>query len=171
MKWIKGMFPLVFVSMVVSLSEPAWAANPGRKLEKVRYQRYTGLQLDWPRSAEPIALVKTRYGVPIYERLPNHPYQVLGTMSDEGDHAIKHVADAARVLEADAILVVGDKAFDDAGLKISPQLLENAEIPDPHASSGSRHLDHPEAVKFDSAQPATIRVTQIAAIVIRWTGK
>ena len=126
--------------------------------------------MDWPRSSEPIALVKTRYGVPLYEKLPSRSYQVLGTMSDEGDHSVRHVAEAARLIEADALLVVGDKAFADAGLKVSPQLLENVEIPDPRGPTEISRLEHPEALKTGEQQ-TTIRVTRIRAILIRWTTK
>jgi hypothetical protein len=143
------------------------AYNPSKIMGKVQYQQYTGRQIDWPRSAEPIPLVKTRHGMPIYDKLPNRPYRVLGVMSDEGEHSIRHVAEAARVAEADALLIVGDKAFTDAGITISPELLENATVPDPNGPTEVRRLDHPEALKLDS-ETGTIRVTRIRAILIRW---
>jgi hypothetical protein len=161
---------LVLVSAVVFPSSTLLASSPTKVLAKVHYEQYAGTQMDWPRSTEPIALVKTRYGLPVYEKLPSRAYQVLGTMSDEGDHAIKHVAEAARLIEADALLVVGDKAFADAGLKVSPQLLENVDIPDPRGPITVSRLDHPEALTTKDQQ-ATIRVTRIRAILIRWTTK
>ncbi|HUI08570.1 MAG TPA: hypothetical protein VL486_16340 [Verrucomicrobiae bacterium] len=161
---------LLTVTAVIVLSGSLLAAKLSRVLEKVHYQQYAGPQMDWPRSTEPMALVKTRYGMPIYEKLPSRPYQVLGTVSAEGDHAIKHAAEAAQLLEADGVLVVGDKAFTDAGLKASPQLLENVEMPDPHGPTEVSRLEHPEVLK-DGTQPSTIRVTRIIGILIRWTTK
>jgi hypothetical protein len=161
---------LVMVSAAVVLGGSLLAAKPSKVLAKVHYVTYAGAQLDWPRSTEPIPLVKTRYGMPIYEKLPARPYSILGTVSDEGDHAIKHAAEAARLLEADAILVVGDKAFVDAGVKASPQLLENADIPDPRGPAEVSHMEHPDALKTGS-QERTIRVTRIVGILIRWTTK
>jgi hypothetical protein len=161
---------LMLASTVVLAGRTLLASSPSKVLAKVHFEQYAGTQMDWPRSTEPIALVKTSYGMPLYEKLPSRPYRVLGTMSDEGDHAIKHVAEAARLLEADALLVVGDKAFADAGLKISPQLLENAEIPDPRGPTTVSRLDHPEVLTTKDQQ-TTIRVTRIRAILIRWTSK
>lgn len=169
MKRITLWFCLMMVAIVYG-GRPLLASSPERSLEKVHYTKYTGPQRDWPRSAESATMVKTVNGMSILEKLPSRPYQLLGTMTDEGDHAIKHVAQAARLIEADAILVVGDKAFSDAGVPISPQLLENADIPDPRGPRTVTRLDHPEALKTRN-EAATIRVTRIAAIVIRWTTK
>ena len=161
---------LVLVSTAFFPSRLLVASSPSKVLSKVHYEQYAGEQKDWPRSTEPIALVKTRYGLPIYEKLPSRPYEVLGTMSDEGDHAVKHVVEAARLIEADALLIVGDKAFADAGLKVSPQLMETAEIPDPRGPTTVSRLDHPEALTTKDEHP-TIRVTRMCAILVRWTTK
>ncbi len=144
-----------------------FAYSPSKILGKVQYQQYTGTQLDWPRSTEPIPLVKTRHGMPIYDKLPNRPYHVLGTMSDEGEHSIRHVVQAARVVEADALLLVTDKAFMDAGITISPELLENATVPDPNGPTETSRLEHPEALKT-GREFGTIHITRIRAILIRW---
>jgi hypothetical protein len=126
---------LILLSIMTFLSNSTQASSPSRKMAKVQFERYTGPQQDWPRSTEPVPLLKTNHGMPIYEKLPNRPYEVLGKMSDEGDHAVKHVAEAARLVGADAVLVVGDKAFTDAGLNVRPCLLENAVVPDPRPRS------------------------------------
>lgn len=158
---------LMLVWATVFSSSTLLAYNPTKIMGKVQYQQYTGTQLDWPRSTEPIPLVRTRHGMPIYDKLPNRPYHVLGTMSDEGDHSIRHVVQAARVVEADALLLVTDKAFTDAGITISPELVENGTVPDPNSPTESRRLDHPDALKTGTDQ-GTIRTTHIRAILIRW---
>ena len=161
---------LMLVSMVAFPSGTLQASNPSRKMAKVHFEQYGGAQQDWPRSTEAVRLVKMNHGMPIYEKLPDRPYEVLGIMSDDGDHAVKHVAEAARVAGADAVLVVGDKAFTDAGLVATPCLMENAEVPDPRGPIEINRIEHPEALRTGSQQ-RTIRVTKIVGILIRWKAK
>lgn len=161
---------VVLLSIAAFLNSSTQAATPSRVLAKVQFERYTGPQQDWPRSTERVALIKTNHGMPIYEKLPDRPYEVLGIMSDDGDHAVKHVAEAARVVGADAVLVVGDKTFKDAGLNVGPSLLENASVPDPRGPTTISRLEHPEALKTGS-QESMIRVTKIVSILIRWKTK
>ena len=159
---------LLLIATVVFLSPTGRASSPAKTMAKVHYDQYSGPQVAWPTSPESIPFVKTSHGMPIYGKLPNRPYHVLGAMSDEGDMALKHVANAARLVGADALLVVGDKAFTEAGLKVSPELLDNAEIPDPRGPITIRRMDHPESLSTENQPPPTIRVTRIKAILIRW---
>ena len=161
---------LLLVSMVIFSGSTLLASSPSRTMAKVRFEQYAGPQQDWPRSAEHVTLRKVNHGMPIYDRLPDRAYEVLGVMSDDGEHSVKHVAQAGQLAGADAILVVGDKAFTEAGLNANPHLLENADIPDPKGPKEISRLEHPEALKTGS-QPSTIRVTEIVGILIRWKSK
>jgi hypothetical protein len=145
----------------------AHAAKPEKIMAKVRYERYTGPQPDWPRSTAPVMAAQIRRDMPIFNQLPDRPYEILGVMYDEGEMSVKHVAQAARLAGADALLVANDPAFAAAGLKANPRLLENADIPDPKGPRSVRRLDRPDLLKT-ADQPATIRVTQVEAILIRW---
>jgi hypothetical protein len=158
---------LVLFLMIVFPSKILRASSPSRTMAKVHFEPYTGPQQDWPRSTERVTLLKMNHGMPIYERFPDRAYEVLGAMSDNGEHSVKHVAEAGRVAGADAILVVGDKAFTEAGLNANPHLLDHADIPDPKGPKEITRLEHPEALKT-GMQPSTIQVTEIVGILIRW---
>lgn len=145
----------------------ARAATAEKIMAKVRYDRYAGPQQDWPRSTGTVTAAQMRRDMPIYNQLPDRPYEILGVMYDEGEMSVKHVAQAARLAGADALLVVNHPAFAAAGLKVNPRLLEHADIPDPKGPSTVRRLDRPDLLK-PAGQPATIRVTEMEAILIRW---
>ncbi len=161
---------LMLVLMFVFPGNILRASSPSRTMAKVHFEPYTGPQPDWPRSTERVTLLKVNHGMPIYDRFPDRAYEVLGVMSDNGEHSVKHVAEAGRVAGADAILVVGDKAFTDAGLNANPHLLDHADIPDPKGPKEITRLEHPEALKT-GMQESTIRVTEIVGILIRWKAK
>jgi hypothetical protein len=159
---------LLLISNTVFLNGTLQASSFSRKMGKVHFQQYAGAQQNWPRST--VQEVIINYDMSFYRKLPGRPYQVLGIMSDEGDHAVRHVAEAARLMGADAVLVVGDKAFTDAGLNATPCLLDKVEIPDPRGPAEISHMQHPEALKTGSEE-RTIRITKIVGILIRWTTK
>ena len=150
--------------------QPASGVQPSKVMAKVHYEQYTGTQMEWPRSTERVTPLKVNHGIPIYNQFPDRAYEVLGVMSDDGEHSVKHVAQAGQLAGADAILVVGDKAFTEAGLNANPHLLEHADIPDPKGPKEISRLEHPEALKTGS-QPSTIRVTEIVGLLIRWKTK
>jgi hypothetical protein len=162
---------LCLVPSVVFLSSGpvAVAMSPEKTLKKGGYVAYTGQQQDWPRSNKHVAPIEMgRAGVAIYDQLPDRPYEVLGTVSASGDLLIKHASLAAAAAGASAILVIGDKAFTDAGIDIQPHWLKDARMPDTHAPPPDAHrLDHPDQVKPSNTQP-TIIVNELMGILIRW---
>ena len=95
------------------------AAQKQKALAQAHYAEYTGKQRPWPVSTKAlINIQQNKYGVPIYQDLPNKPYEVLGTLQTGGSKAVKIAAESAQAVGADAILVVSDKAFADAGIDI-----------------------------------------------------
>ena len=94
---------------------------------------------------------------------------MLGTVSAKDDSILKHATQAAATAGGSAIVVVGDKAFTDAGIDIQPRWLKDARIPDPRAASAADHrLDHPDQVKPTEPVTRTIVVNELVGIVIRW---
>lgn len=158
------------VTALILFNLPAQAATPERIMAKVRYDRFAGPQRDWPQSKEPVVASKIARDMAFFDKLPDRPYEVLGVMRDEGDMSVKHVAQAARLVGADALLTVNDKAFGAAGIKFEPRLLEHADIPDPRGPRTIGHLQQPDALKT-RGQPATIRVTQVEVLLIRWKAR
>ena len=145
------------------------AISSSKALRKVKYVPYTGEQRDWPRSEVRVAPVEVaKGGTALYDKLPDRPYEVLGTVSAEGAHFSKHASQAAAAVGADAILIVNDKAFQDAGILAEPRLLKGAEVPDPNARKIGR-LERPDLLKAD-AQP-TKRVHLIEGILVRWKSR
>jgi len=114
----------VLIAFAISPNTRA-AMSPNKKqkaLEKVRYSEFAGKQQDWPLTQQAMVDIQsTKYGVSIYYDLPNKPYEILGTFQATGDSVIKHAAEAAEAVGADAILVVKNKAFSDAGIEINAQ--------------------------------------------------
>jgi len=94
-----------------------------KALEKVHYMEFAGKQQDWPLAQKTMIEVQnTKYGTPIYYDLPSKRYEILGSFQATGDSVIKRAAQAAQAVGADAVLVVNDKAFADAGIVINPQM-------------------------------------------------
>jgi hypothetical protein len=157
--------PVIFLSSGLATE----AMSPEKALKKAAYAPYTGQQRDWPRSDKPVAPTEIGRGaIPIYDQLPDRPYEVLGTVSASGDLAVKHASLAAAAAGANAILVTGDKAFVDAGIEIQPRWIKDKRMPDPHAPPPSDHrLDHPDQIK-SSDSPPTIIVNELTGILIRW---
>jgi hypothetical protein len=166
-----GTLILCLVSSMIFLSSgPATdAMSPEKALKKGGYVPFTGPQQDWPRSTKHVVpLEMGRGGIAIYDQLPDRPYEILGTVSATGDLLVKHASLAATAAGASAILVMGDKAFTDAGIEIQPHWLKNARMPDTHAPPPDEHrLDHPDQVKTSNTPP-TIIVNELAGILIRW---
>lgn len=159
----------VLVVCLLSTIPSAKAISSEKAMRKGQFAAYTGPQKDWPRSDKHVAPAEiAKDGILIYDQLPDRPYEVLGTVFANGDLIEKHVSQAATAAGANAILVVGDKAFTDAGIEIQPRWLKNAEKPDPNAPVSTRRLDHPDQIKGTTAMPPTIRVSELAGIVIRW---
>jgi len=101
-----------------------------KALEKVRYMEFAGKQQDWPLAQKAMVEVQnTKYGPPIYYDLPSKRYEILGSFRATGDNVIKRAAQAAQAVGADAMLVVNDKAFADAGIEISPQVPATSRSP------------------------------------------
>jgi len=102
------------------------ALSPSKKqkiLEKAHHVEYVGDQRDWPRSERPVAkLFNNKYGVPIYESLPNKSYEILGVIQTTGSSAVKRAAEAAQAVGADAILACGHEAFSKAGISVKPNI-------------------------------------------------
>ncbi len=141
---------LCIVSIGALLSGPSTKAMSAEKAQKkAGYVAYTNPQQDWPRSDKHVGPIEIcRNGIAIYDRLPDRPYEILGTVHAEGDLIEKHVSLAAAGAGANAILVVGDKAFTDASINAQPRWLKDARVPDPHASPPDEHrLDHPDQIK------------------------
>jgi hypothetical protein len=156
------------IASLLSTVSSVNAISPEKALRRGEFVAYTGAQKDWPRSDKHVVPVEvTKYGTVIFNQLPDHPYEVVGTVSAKGDMVLKHASQAAAAAGATAILVAGDKAFTDAGIEIQPRWLNNAEVPDPNASASTRRLDHPEQVN-SQATPRMIRVNEITGILIRW---
>ncbi len=105
------------------------AASPKqahKALEKVRYMEFAGKQQEWPLAQKAMIQVQnTKYGTPIYYDLPSKRYEILGSFQANGDNVIKHTAQAAQAVGADAVLMVNDKAFIDAGIEFNPQVSAN----------------------------------------------
>jgi hypothetical protein len=94
-----------------------------KALEKIHYMEFAGKQQNWPLSQKVMVEVQnTKYGPPIYYDLPSKPYEIIGSFQTAGDNVIKHAAQAAQAVGADAVLAVNDKAFADAGIEINPQV-------------------------------------------------
>jgi hypothetical protein len=114
----------VLIAVAVSPNSRA-VMSPNKKqkaLERVRYSEFAGKQQDWPLTQQAmIDIQATKYGVSIYYNLPNKPYEILGTFQATGDSVIKRAAEAAEAVGADAILVVKNKAFSDAGIEINAE--------------------------------------------------
>lgn len=158
---------LSIVSLLSTIS-PVNAISTEKALRRGEFVAYTGAQKDWPRSDKHVAPVEvTKYGVVIFNQLPDRPYEVVGTVSAKGDLLLKHASQAGLAAGGNAILVVGDKAFTDAGIDIQPRWLNHAEVPDPNAPVSTRRLDHPEQLK-ERGTPQTIRVNELTGILIRW---
>jgi hypothetical protein len=150
------------------ISSSAHAITSEKALRKGKFIAYTGQQQNWPRSDKPVRpLELTKYGTVIYDQFPDRPYEVLGTVTASDDLATKHASQAALAAGGNAILVIGDKAFTDAGIDIRPRWLKDADIPDPNASASTRHLDDPAQLK-PTGTTQTIRVNELTGIVIRW---
>lgn len=112
-------------------------------LRKVHYVAYAGDQRDWPTDNHPMVEKETAEGnVPIYQSLPDKPYEILGTIQASGGKTSIHIGEAAQAAGADAILVYGHKAFFDAGIKLQAQLISRGR------KSG--------------------KITSIEAVLIRW---
>ncbi|HXI83939.1 MAG TPA: hypothetical protein VNL17_07590 [Verrucomicrobiae bacterium] len=157
-------------ALIILSSGPVTEAVSSEKaLRKAAYAPYTGQQRDWPRSDKHVTPTEIgRGGVPIYDQLPDRPYEVLGTVSASGDLAVKHASLAAAAAGANAILITGDKAFTDAGIDIQPRWLKDKRMPDPHAPPPSDHrLDHPDQIR-SADSPPTIIVNELTGILIRW---
>jgi len=119
----------IFLFVVVCLSTlavlPVLAGmSPNKKqkvLEKAHYAEFAGTQRDWPQTDKALINIQhNKYGVPIYHDLPDKPYEVLGTVQAGGNKSVKIAAEAAQALGADAILIVKDAAFSDAGIEMQP---------------------------------------------------
>jgi hypothetical protein len=166
-----GTLILCLIPLMICLSNgpAADAMSPEKALKKGGYVPFKGPQQDWPRSTRHVAPLEIgRGGVAIYDQLPDRPYEILGTVSATGDLLVKHASLAATAAGASAILVMGDKAFTDAGIEIQPHWLKNARMPDTHAPPPDEHrLDHPDQIKTSSTPP-TIIVNELAGILIRW---
>lgn len=169
MKFTTLILHLVPAMIILSSGPSTNATSPEKMLKKGGYVPFTGPQQDWPRSTKHVIPLEIgKGGVAIYDQLPDRPYEVLGTVSTSGDLLVKHACVAATVAGASAILVMGDKAFTDAGIGMQPHWLKNARMPDTHAPPPDEHrLDHPDQVK-SSNTPATIVVNELDGILIRW---
>ncbi len=159
----------IFALILLSSGPATEAMSVEKALKKATYVPYTGPQQDWPRSDKLVAPTEiSRGGIVIYDKLPDRPYEILGTVFASGDLLAKHASLAAAAVGASAILVTGDKAFTDAGIAIQPRWLKDARVPDPHAPPPDEHrLDHPDQIK-SSTTPPTIIVNELAGILIRW---
>jgi hypothetical protein len=160
---------LVIPVILLSSGPATEAMSLEKALKKGAYVPYTGQQQDWPRSDRHVAPAEIgRAGIVIYDQLPDRPYEVIGTISANGDMLVKHASLAAAAAGGHAILVTGDKAFTDAGIEIQPHWFKNARMPDPHAPPPDEHrLNHPDQIK-SSDTPHTIIVNELAGILIRW---
>src|SRR5262249_31008653 len=109
--------------------------GPTEKAQKKdEYVAYAGPQQNWPQSdkhIEPIQIC--RNGIVISDEFPNRPYEILGTVHEEGDSLEKPASQAAAKVNGDAVLVVGDNAFRDAGIDVEPHWYKNKRMPDPNA--------------------------------------
>ena len=153
----------------LSHDSSAQAMSAEKAQKKAGYVAYTSPQQDWPRSDKHVGPIEIcRNGIVIYDQLPDRPYEILGTVHAEGDLIERHVGLAAAAAGANAVLVVGDKVFTDAGISVQPRWLRNARVPDPHAPPPDAHrLDHPDQIKSPDTTP-TIIVNELTGIVIRW---
>ena len=169
MKLASLMICLIPAVGLLSNGPSAKAMSAAKAQKKAGYVAYTNPQQDWPRSDKHVGPIEiSRNGMVIYNQLPDRPYEVLGTVHAEGDLIEKHVSLAAADVGANAILVVGDKAFTDAGINVQPHWLKDARVPDPHAPPPDEHrLDHPDQIKSSDSSP-TIIVSELSGIVIRW---
>jgi hypothetical protein len=160
------LIPTVLVLLNAPTSE---ATAPEKLLRKGSFVPYTGHQQDWPRSNVSVTPTETgRAGIVVYEQLPDRPYEIVGTVSSSGDLFVKHAALATATAGADAIIVLGDKAFTDAGIEIQPHWFKNKEVLDPNAPPPDPHrLDHPDHINRPDS-PSTIRVNELTGIAIRW---
>ncbi len=117
---------ITFLLLLTALTSSEAVMSTQKKekiLERVRYVEYTGNEQDWPTNNAPmIDIEHSKYGMTIYHNLPQKHYEVLGTIRASGDSLMKHVAEAAQAVGADAVLVTPDKAFTDAGINIVPDV-------------------------------------------------
>jgi hypothetical protein len=168
MKLPRLIFGFVSVVCLLSTIPSAKAISSEKAMRKGQFVAYTGPQRDWPRSDKHVAPVEvTKYGIVIFDQLPDRPYEVVGTVSAKGDLFLKHASQAALAAGGNAILVVGDKAFGDAGIQIQPRFLKDAQIPDPNATVSTHRLDRPDQIREQGTQPM-IRESLLDGIVIRW---
>ena len=160
---------LVPAAIFLSNGPATEAMSLDKALKKGAYVPFAGQQRDRPRSDTHVAPVEIgRAGIVIYDKLPDRPYEILGTVFASGDMLVKHASLAAAAAGGHAIIVTGDKAFTDAGIEIQPHWYRNARVPDPHAPPPDDHrLDHPDEIK-PSNTPHTIIVNELAGILIRW---
>src|SRR5579862_286726 len=121
---------LCFVPVIGLLftSSSVEAISSEKAMKKGKFVSYTGQQQDWPRSDKRVAPVEVaKDGILIYDQLPDRPYEVLGTVFASDDLLLKHASQAAVAAGGNAILVVGDKVFTDAGIEIQPRWLKNVD--------------------------------------------
>jgi hypothetical protein len=165
---ILGLVPAMILLSTGPVTE---AMSLEKALKKGAYVPYVGPQQDWPHSDRHVVPAEIgRSGIFIYDQFPDRPYEILGTVSANGDLMVKHASQAAAAAGAHAILVKDDKVFTDAGIAIQPHWFRNARMPDPHAPPPDSHrLDHPDQIKpSDGSAPPTIIVNELAGILIRW---
>jgi hypothetical protein len=160
---------LIPTVIVLSSAPTGKATSPEKLLKKGSFVPYTGKQQDWPHSNEAVVPTETgRAGIVIYEQLPDRPYDIVGTVSSSGDLFVKHAALATATAGADAILVIDDKAFTDAGIEIQPHWFKNKQVIDPNAPPPDPHrLDHPDHINRPDS-PSTITINELTGIAIRW---